>query len=57
MKKELIVFNKSDLLDEEKIFEKIKNFKKKIKKKYEIISVFNEKDLKKIKQILVKNVS
>ena len=39
-KKEIIFFNKSDLLDDRKINEKLKEFKKKIKNDYEIISVY-----------------
>jgi len=56
-KKELIVFNKSDLLTKEDVQKKLKIFKNKIKKKYEIISVFINKDLKNIKKILLKNVT
>ena len=53
-KKEIIFFNKSDLLDENEINEKLKEFKKKIKTKYEIISVYSNKDLQKIKKLLIK---
>ena len=53
-KKEIIFFNKSDLLDENEIDEKLKEFKKKIKAKYEIISVYSNKDLQKIKKLLIK---
>ena len=49
-KKEIIFFNKSDLLDEKEISKKLNEFKKKIKSKYEIISVFSNKDIKKIKK-------
>ena len=55
-KKEIIFFNKSDLLTKEEIDKKLILFKNKIKKKFEIISVFLEKDIKKIKKILLKNV-
>ena len=55
-KKELIVFNKSDLVTKEEIDKKLRIFRNKIKKKYEIISVFLDKDLKNIKKILLKNV-
>ena len=55
-KKEIIVFNKSDLLGEKEIEEKLKIFKKKIKKKYEIISVIADKNLINLKKILLKNV-
>ena len=53
-KKEIIFFNKSDLLDKNEINEKLKEFKKKIKTKYEIVSVFSNKDLQKIKKLLIK---
>jgi GTP-binding protein len=56
-KKEIIFFNKSDLLKKEDIDKKLNEFKNKIKKKYEVISVFSNKDIKKIKKILIKNVS
>ena len=56
-KKEIIIFNKSDLLEKSEIDKKLKNFKKKIKKKYEIISVFSQKDLIKVKKLLLKNVA
>ena len=53
-KKEIIFFNKSDLIDENEINEKLKEFKKKIKTKYEIVSVYSNKDLQKIKKLLIK---
>ena len=53
-KKEIIFFNKSDLLDENEINKKLKEFKKKIKTKYEIVSVYSNKDLQKIKKLLIK---
>ncbi len=56
-KKELIVFNKSDLVTKEEIDKKLRIFRNKIKKKYEIISVFLNNDLKNIKKILLKNVT
>ena len=49
--------NKSDLLKKDDIEKKIKDFKNKIKKKYEVISVFSNKDIQKIKKILIKNVN
>ena len=55
-KKELIFFNKSDLIDKKDMDKKIEIFKKGVKKKFEIISVFSKKDLLKIKKILLKNV-
>ncbi len=54
-KKEIIFFNKSDLLDDKEINKKLNEFKKKIKSKYEIISVFSGKDIQKIKKLLIKN--
>ena len=56
-KKEIIFFNKSDLLTKDDIDKKISKFKNNIKTKYEVISVFSEKDLKKVKKILIKNVN
>jgi GTP-binding protein len=52
-KKEIIFFNKSDLLEDNEINEKLKEFKNKIKNKYEIISVYSNKDIQKIKKLLV----
>ena len=54
-KKEIIFFNKSDLLDKKEISKKLSEFKNKVKVKYEIVSVFSNKDIKKIKKILIKN--
>ena len=54
-KKEIIFFNKSDLLDEKEISKKLSEFKRKVKAKYEIVSVFSNEDIKKIKKILIKN--
>ena len=56
-KKEIIFFNKSDLFEDNQINEKLKEFKKKIKTKYEIISVYSNKDIQKIKKILIKNAN
>ncbi|MDC2986725.1 GTPase ObgE [Candidatus Pelagibacter bacterium] len=53
-KKEIIFFNKSDLLDDNEINEKLKEFKKKIKINYEILSVHSNKDIQKIKKLLIK---
>ena len=53
-KKEIIFLNKSDLLEVNEINEKLKDFKKKIKTKYEIISVYSNKDIQKIKKLLIK---
>ena len=56
-KTQIVFFNKSDLLNKKEIEKKLKLFKSKIKKKYEVISVFVDKDVKKIKKILIKNVN
>jgi len=56
-KKEIIFFNKSDLLNKNDINKKLEKFKNKIKTKYEIISVFSNNDIQKIKKILIKNVN
>jgi GTP-binding protein len=55
-KREVIVFNKSDLFEKKEIEEKLKNFKKKLKKKFEIISVIADKKLTNLRKILLKNV-
>ncbi|MDA9703515.1 GTPase ObgE [Candidatus Pelagibacter bacterium] len=56
-KREIIFFNKSDLLDDNEIKEKLKEFKKQVKTNYEIVSVYSNKDIKKIKKLLVKYVN
>ena len=56
-KKEIIFFNKSDLLKKDEIQRKLDIFKKKINKKYEAVSVFLQKDIQKIKKILIKNAN
>ena len=53
-KKEIIFFNKSDLLKKDVIDEKLKEFKEKIKTKYEVVSVYSNKDIQKIKKLLIK---
>ena len=53
-KKEIIFFNKSDLLKDNEINAKLKEFRNKIKNKYEIISVYSNKDIQKIKKLLIK---
>ena len=55
-KKVIIVFNKSDLFEKKEIEEKLKIFKKKIKKKFEVISVVADKNLVNLRKILLKNV-
>ena len=56
-KKEIIVFNKSDLVEKKEIEKKLKIFKAKIKKKYEIISVITDKNLVNLRKILLKNAN
>ena len=56
-KREIIFFNKSDLLDDNEIKEKLKEFKKQVKTNYEIVSVYSNKDIQKIKKLLVKYVN
>jgi GTPase len=56
-KKELIVFNKSDLLEKSEIDKKIRKIKGKIKNKFEIITIYSKKDLLNIKKLLLKNVA
>ena len=55
-KKEIIVFNKSDLLEEKDIKNKLKIFKNKTKKKFEIISIVADNNLTNLRKILLKNV-
>ena len=56
-KKEIIFFNKSDLLKKVEITEKLKEFKKKVKAKYEVVSVYSNKDIQKIKKLLIENAN
>ena len=56
-KKEIIVFNKSDLFEKKEIEKKLKTFKTKIKKKYEIISVVADKNLINLRKIILKNAN
>ena len=56
-KKEIIFFNKSDLLKKDDIYKKIKGFKNKIKTKYEVISIFSNEDIQRVKKLLIKNVN
>ena len=56
-KKEIIFLNKSDLLAKDNINKKLKEFKNKITTKCEVISVFSNKDIQKVKKLLIKNVN
>ena len=55
-KKEIIVFNKIDMIDEKETIKKIKVFKKKIKKEILAISALKQTGIKKIKENLFTNV-
>ena len=55
-KKEIIIFNKIDIVQTDEIKKKIDHFKKKVKKKFYKISVIQKKGLNNIKEILVNNV-
>ena len=56
-KKEIIYFNKSDLIEKNTLKEKLTLFSNKVKKKYKIISVFKKDDIKTIKKALIENVN
>ena len=56
-KKEIIYFNKSDLVEKNILKQKLDFFSKKIKKKYKIISVFKKDDVQTIKKVLVTNIN
>ena len=53
-KKEIIVFNKVDLLNKKDIENNLKNFKKKINKNFQLISLITNKNMDKIKNIIYK---
>ena len=55
-KKEIIVFNKTDIINSGEISEKVSFFKKKIKKNIYKISVVQNKGLIGLKKILINNV-
>jgi len=54
-KKEIIFFNKTDLLEKNDMVEKLNKFKNKIKKKFYTISLFQKKDIENLKKILINN--
>ena len=56
-KKEIIFFNKSDLIEKKDLDKKISKFKDKINSKYKIISIFNKDDIQTIKKALIANVN
>ena len=53
-KTEIVVFNKSDLIDMNSINEKLKNFNKRIKKSFEVSSLISNKNFGKVKEIIYK---
>ncbi len=53
-KKEIIIFNKLDLVNTNSINEKLKEFKNKVKKSYEITSLISNQNFEKIKKIIYK---
>ena len=53
-KTEIVVFNKSDLIDMNSMNEKLKNFKKRIKKSFEVTSLISNKNFGKVKEIIYK---
>ena len=55
-KREMIVFNKIDMMNEREIDKKVKDFNKKINKKIHLISTIRNKDLKTIKGLLINYV-
>ena len=55
-KREIIIFNKIDVIKTEEINEKVNYFKRKIKKNIYKISVIQNKGLINLKKILVNNV-
>tara|TARA_B100001121_G_scaffold273056_1_gene259954 strand:- start:20 stop:1006 length:987 start_codon:yes stop_codon:yes gene_type:complete len=55
-KKEVVIFNKTDLISKEIQEIKISNFKKHFKQKFETLSLVTNKNLRKVKEIIYKNV-
>jgi len=53
-KTEIIIFNKLDLIDMNTITKKLENFRKKIKKNFEITSLLSGQNFEKIKKIIYK---
>ena len=54
-KKEIVVFNKSDLVNMDLITKKLKNFKKETKKDFQIISLVSKENFEKVKKIIHSN--
>tara|TARA_B100000586_G_C20104489_1_gene426607 strand:- start:671 stop:1654 length:984 start_codon:yes stop_codon:yes gene_type:complete len=53
-KKEIIIFNKLDLIDMSSVSKKLEEFKNKVKKSYEITSLISNQNFEKIKKIIYK---
>ena len=53
-KKEIIIFNKLDLVNIATVNEKLKKFRNRVKKKYEITSLISNYNFEKIKKIIYK---
>ena len=53
-KTEIIIFNKLELIDMDSITKKLENFRKKIKKNFEITSLLSGQNFEKIKKIIYK---
>ena len=51
-KKEIVIFNKSDLVNMDLITKKLKNFKKETKKDFQIISLVSKDNFEKVKKII-----
>ena len=51
-KKEIVIFNKSDLVNMDSMTEKLKNFKKETKKDFQIISLVSKDNFEKVKKII-----
>ncbi len=51
-KKEIVVFNKSDLVIMDLITEKLKNFRRETKKNFEIISLVSKQNFDKVKKLI-----
>ena len=56
-KKEIIFFNKSDLIEKKDLDKKMSKFKDKINSKFKIVSIFNKDDIQTIKKVLIANVN
>ena len=56
-KKEIIVLNKSDIIEKDQLENKLKKFKNRIKNRYNLISTYNKTDLDSLKKSLIKYAS